>query len=161
MSRIALCGKMGAGKSHVAELLEGLGYRRLHFASPLKRAAAELDPNPSRELLQALSEVTRRVEPHPLVEQMRRLLESITADRIVVDDLRFPDELLMLREAGFAVLMIDAPLEVRLERLRANGRLEDESQLYHASEVALDDYSLPVVVNDVVSDDELVRAVLS
>lgn len=161
MSRIALCGKMGSGKSHVAELLEGLGYQRLHFASPLKRAAAELDPKPSRELLQALSEVTRRVEPHPLVEQMRRVLESTTADKLVVDDLRFPDELLVLRKAGFAVLMIDAPLDVRLERLRANGRLEDERQLNHASEVALDDYSLRVVVNDRVSDDELVRVVLS
>lgn len=159
--RIALCGKMGTGKSYVASLLERHGYLRLHFATPLKRAAAELDPQPSRELLQALSEVTRRVEPHPLVEQMQRAVEGAGSEHLVVDDLRFPDELLVLREAGFEVFCVHAPLDVRLKRLRENGRLEDEQQLQHESEVALDDYSLPVVVNDGLTDDELVKAVLS
>ena len=159
MNRIALCGKMGTGKSHVAGLPVPLGYRRLHFASPLKRAAAELDPEPSRELLQALSEVTRRVEPRPLVEQMRRAVEAAGEDSLVVDDLRFPDELKMLLDAGFAVVRIDAPLEVRLARLRANGRLEGEQQLEHASEVALDHVELPVVVNDGLTDEQLVEAV--
>jgi len=149
--RLALVGGMGAGKTHVAQLLEQRGWTRLSFAKPLKAAAAELMDKPSRELLQALSEVTRNVEPHPLVEAMaqrlRELDETATFERqpinLVVDDVRFPDEARMLEDAGFTVLRVVAPSEVRWKRCTMNGRAQNRGQFYHQSEIALRNFSFP------------------
>lgn len=152
--RLALTGKMGSGKSHVAGLLVPLGYQRLHFATPLKDAARALDPDPSRELLQALSDVTRQVEPRPLLERMREALAG-AGRHVVIDDCRFPDELELLLEHGFRPVRVDAPITERLDRLEANGRLESPVQLLHGSESALAHVQMPVIHNYGLTDKEL------
>lgn len=133
-SRIALAGRMGAGKTHIATLLEDRGWVRMSYATPLKEAAAKLQAHPSRELLQQLANVTRYVEPHPLVAKMEAALENGAPTKIVVDDVRFSDELRLLENNGFKAFMVVAPREVRRRRLEANGRLENDRQLDHVTE---------------------------
>lgn len=149
--RLALVGGMGAGKSHVAGILAQHGWYRLSFATPLKAAARSLMPEPSRALLQALSEVTRSVEPHPLVsimaDNLSRLDETAAFERqpisMVVDDVRFPDEVELLEAAGFVVLRVMAPDELRWRRCTTNGRAQSRGQFHHPSELALKAFSFP------------------
>lgn len=145
--RIALTGRMGAGKTHVANLLEEKGWMRLSFATPLKEAASLLQVKPTRHLLQELSTVTRNVEPHPLVEQMRTQLEVFPPAKIVVDDVRFNDELTLLREHGFVGIRVVAPVETRRRRLKRNGRIEKDSQMQHISESPEFGVGLPTLHN--------------
>lgn len=133
-NRIALGGRMGAGKTHIATLLEDRGWTRMSFAAPLKAAAAHLQDNPTRELMQQLASVTRRVEPHPLVAHMAGVLLDGGPTKIVVDDVRFGDELRLLQSHGFKAYLVVAPHEVRRRRLKANGRIERDSQMNHATE---------------------------
>lgn len=155
--RVALCGKMGAGKSHVAGLLVARGYQSLHFATPLKEAAAIFQDQPTRELLQGLSVVTRAGVQRPLLERMTERL-AVADDQVVIDDVRFADELALLAGFGFRVVRVVCPLSVRIARLEANGRLEDRSQLTHASESGLLGVELPELENFGDSDDELLAA---
>ena len=149
--RLALVGGMGAGKSHVAEILAQRGWYRLSFATPLKAAACALMPEPSRDLLQALSEVTRKVEPRPLLSIMaynlKRLDETAAFERqpinLVIDDVRFPDEVELLEDAGFTVLRVVAPDELRWRRCTSNGRAQSRGQFHHPSELALKSFSFP------------------
>jgi hypothetical protein len=149
--RLALVGGMGAGKSHVAGILAQHGWYRLSFATPLKAAARALMPEPSRDLLQALSEVTRNVEPRPLLtimaDNLSRLDETAAFERqpinLVIDDVRFPDEVVLLQDAGFTVMRVVAPDELRWRRCTSNGRAQSRGQFHHPSELALKSHSFP------------------
>ena len=154
--RIVLTGKMGSGKSHIAGLLVPLGYERLHFATPLKEAALCFQDKPERELLQKLSEVSRGVEPRPLLERMEEALE-FAGENVVIDDCRFKDELAMLRANDFKAVRIAAPIDLRVERLKANGRFQNLDQLGHESENGLLGVDLPVLENVGLSDEELIN----
>ena len=154
--RIVLTGKMGSGKSHIAGLLVPLGYERLHFATPLKQAALCLRDEPDRELLQRLSEVARATEPPPLIERMNEALED-AGSHVVIDDCRFKDELAMLRANDFKAIRIAAPIDLRVERLKANGRFQSVEQLGHESENGLQGVDLPVLENVGLSDEDLIN----
>jgi cytidylate kinase len=154
--RIVLTGQMGSGKSHIAGLLVPLGYTRLHFATPLKQAALCFQDKPGRELLQKLSEVSRGVEPPPLLERMEEALE-FAGDDVVIDDCRFKDELAMLRANDFKAVRITAPISLRVERLKENGRFQNLEQLSHASENGLQGVDLPVLENVGLSDEDLIN----
>jgi hypothetical protein len=59
-----------------------------------------------------------------------------TITPVVVDDIRFPDELHMFKRLGFLCLRCNAPESVRLARIKP----EDAPHITHASETALDGY---------------------
>lgn len=147
---IAFIGKAGAGKSTAAKLLIeefGLGYERLSFAAPLKVGCGTTT---DRELLQRVGQGVRDLYPDFWVNLLLHGLYNdpghpINGDvihdaRFVVDDCRYPNEVAALKLEGFVIVRVAAPRNVRVVRLRANGKLTDESQLEHESETALDDY---------------------
>jgi dephospho-CoA kinase len=148
---IALIGKAGAGKTTAAEyLVEKCGYRRLSFAAPLKEIAVRIwgkEAMTDRAKLQGLGVAVREIEEDSwcdmLTRQVRDLRASVAGGTqpFVVDDCRFPNEYWALKELGFVVVRIWAPRNARVVRLRGNGKLQDESQLEHVSETALDDFS--------------------
>lgn len=167
---IALMGKAGSGKSTVAGFLVELGYERMSFADPLKRIAAELwggDAMTDREKLQGLGVFARELDPETWVRLFVRrfndrgranAIHNCTPPRalmpVVVDDLRFPNEFTMLGGAGFVIVRVEAPRASRIDRLRGNGKFQNEEQLEHSSETALDDYEGDhTLVNDTTTDD--------
>jgi dephospho-CoA kinase len=147
---IALIGKAGAGKTTAAEyLVDKCGYTRVSFAQPLKDIAVQIwgrDAATDRAKLQGLGCAVRDIESDAWcnmavrrIHELRRLGNGAT--RFVVDDCRFPNEYWALKELGFVVVRVWAPRNVRVVRLRGNGKLQDESQLEHVSETALDDFA--------------------
>lgn len=147
---IALAGKAGAGKSTAADLLVELGYEKRSFATPLKNIAATLWGEPGRtdrDKLQKLGVAVREIDPDAwanlLVKSCRCPLMSTTPysspqPPVVVDDLRFPNEYWALKAEGFVIVRIGAEPNRRVDRLKANGKWQDERQLDHISELALD-----------------------
>lgn len=147
---IAFCGKMGAGKTTAAELLtEIVNYRRVSVATGLKRLARELygpDADKNREICQALGTDLRKhdanVWTNQACKEIDKLKSGVAVDqkpRVCVDDMRFPSEYWAFKERGFLIVEIYADRNIRVARLQANGKLQDEAQLEHDTETALDD----------------------
>lgn len=143
LPNIAFTGKAGSGKSTAANaLVDGRGYTRVSFAQPLKDIAAQLwgeGARTDRGLLQAFGQKLREIDPDVWANAARRVIEEQEGP-VVVDDLRFPNEYHMLKELGFVVVRVTADKFDRIERLKLNGKLQDEAQLEDTSETALDDY---------------------
>lgn len=157
---IALIGRAGAGKSTVARILcerFDCGYQTFSLAAPLKDMAARLwgtEARTDRDKLQRLGVAVRDIHEDTWVELLLRTLDhatqrarpgapgwfevSHTVVRPVVDDCRFPNEHAALKAAGFVFVKVLADKAARIERLRRNGKLQDEAQLEHVSETALD-----------------------
>lgn len=151
---IAIIGKMGAGKSTVANGLLNdpvVRYDHVAIAGKLKEIAVELfgpDADKSRYYLQGLGAYVRTLEEDAWI--------NIAVDQVikwapaVIDDVRYPNEYDKLKaECDAIIVRVEAPLEVRRERLKANGKWGGEEALEHESETALDhlkaDYT---IVND-------------
>jgi dephospho-CoA kinase len=147
---VCFVGKMGAGKTTAAEyLVNKCGYTRISFAQSVRDTAVLIwgkDALNDRGKLQKLgTDVVRAIDPdawcNMATRRIRDLRSSGRASRFVVDDCRFPNEYWALKELGFVVVRVWAPRTDRLIRLKGNGKLQDESQLEHASETAIDDLS--------------------
>lgn len=148
---IALAGKAGAGKSTAADLLVELGYQKRSIAAPLKDMAAQLwgdEARTDRGKLQGLGVAVREIEQDTWINLLVRtyrkpLMSSVDwpahhQPPTVVDDLRFPNEYWALQAENFVIIHIGAERNRRVDRLKANGKWQDEAQLDHESETALD-----------------------
>lgn len=171
---IALAGKAGAGKSTAADLLVELGYEKRSFATGVRDAAAAIwgdEARNDRDKLQKLgTDVARMID---LDCWCNLLVHRLQNERgfgfdekppVVVDDLRFPNEYWALKSEGFVIVRVGAERNRRVDRLKANGKWQDEEQLEHVSETALDDLAADYfVANDGTKDelyDELVNIVI-
>lgn len=169
LPNIAFIGKAGAGKSTCADLLiERFKYERLSFAEPLKVGCGTRD---DRGLLQKVGHGVRELYPDFWVNLAVHDLHTRTmwrepallgnpreVRRYVNDDTRYMNEAEKLREEGFVMCRVVAPKATRLDRLRRNGRLQDEAQLDHPSETELDDFDEDYTIHnlELTSEEELV-----
>lgn len=126
---MGLTGYAGAGKSAAAEYLELLyGFSIVSFADPLRDVALRIgwdgtkrppDAYPNggvyngRLLLQELGVGMRiSVGPNVWVDVARRRIEALRlppACNVVIPDVRFSNEVALVREFGGAVVRIDRP----------------------------------------------------
>jgi hypothetical protein len=151
---IGLGYKAGAGKDTAANFLCGRhGFRRISFAEPLKRAAAEIfgfneyqlyDPQGKEETdkfwqitpryaLQWLgTDVMRQQFDQEIwVKNAKKRIEAEEGN-VVVTDVRFPNEIAAIKEWG--------GLLVRVEREFDDRPGMAVSETKHSSEIALDNY---------------------
>lgn len=151
---IAIIGKMGAGKSTVANGLlndPAVRYDHVAIAGKLKEIAVELfgpGADKSRYYLQGLGQYVRSLEEDAWIDIA--IDQVIKWSPAVIDDVRYPNEYDKLKaECGAIIVRVEAPLEVRIERLKANGKWGGKEALEHESETALDhlpaDYT---IIND-------------
>lgn len=154
---VAFAGKRGAGKDTAGDVLtREFGFEKLGLADPMKRFVGEVfgmswdqlfGPSENRErvderwgrsprhLLQTLGTDWGREMGHPdvwiryLVRKADEIVESGRAKGIVVTDVRFPNELSVLRQAGAKLVLV--------RRAEASSRSDVAS--LHASETSLDE----------------------
>jgi hypothetical protein len=127
---VGLIGPKHVGKSTVAEGFHRAGYTRLSLAGPVKAAAhAALDcivdhlglpplptdfPTTHKEAIRPLyqwlgTDLVRDAlrQPHFWID---RLLDEVDRyEAVVVDDVRFPNEAIALRQAGFVLIRVVRP----------------------------------------------------
>lgn len=165
IQNIALLGKAGSGKTELAKSIEDT-HVKLSFATPVKELSmvlynttAEFIGNPSRvsinhftsgnksyfrTLMQVVgTEIGREYFGADVwVDAMRPAIEyhKEQGNPIVVDDVRFDNEYIMLEELGFKMIMIHRP---NLE--------QNDKTSKHISEESLDELrklGLTIIEND-------------
>lgn len=175
---LALTGKAGAGKDTVAEVLREIYpvYYRVAFADKLKEVAALIwgpSARTNREYLQKLGVAVREIDPdawvtaalsqltedgylhYSAIEAYRPPPSVPTIRPVVITDMRFPNEIRETVARGFVTVKVVADRGTRLNRLRDNGKLQDESQLEHVSETALDGYTADYTIINMDTREEL------
>ncbi len=118
--RIAFAGKMCSGKSTAAEhLVTVRGFEEISLVEPLRRLVREICPfdrELRRQMMQVLGHAARQVYPNVWIDTVVRRLVDNPEGRYVIADVRFPNEVTMLREWGFEVYRIVASEETRIKR---------------------------------------------
>lgn len=154
MRNIALAGGMGAGKTTVADvLIEQHGYAAVKISRPIYEIAEKLwgpEAAKDRAKLQDLGEKMREIDPDVWINYYVRTIAEprpglpsghggwLYDERPIVNDtLRFPNEYWALKAADFVMVRVNAPEEVRVDRLQKIGRIQDLDRLHHISETAL------------------------
>lgn len=124
---IGLTGTNGAGKGEAAAFFQNRGYDYFSLSDLIRE-----------ELKKKRKEVSR----DNLIETGNRLREKFGADilarriikkvkgKAVIDSIRNPKEVEFLRkQKNFILLAIDAPIELRYQRVKKRGRAESASTL--------------------------------
>jgi len=162
---IGLTGLAGSGKSEVAQVLRELGnFRRVPFAGPLKDMLAAVGfthaqlwgdekatPIPDlggvtpRHVMQTLGTEWGRgcVHPDIGITLWRRRAEGFGGN-IVVDDVRFPNEVEAVKALGGVVWRVERPgveamgheSEVHIPHLAVDGVIRNKAGLYELREEA-------------------------
>ena len=119
--RVAFAGCMASGKSFAAQHLK----KRLPFAKILSLATAVKNMvrgNPmfdNRQGYQLVGSVGRQIDPEAWVKILsNEIAEMDIRHSIIVDDVRFENELIALRNLGFTIIYMDTPWHLRLQRVR-------------------------------------------
>ncbi len=127
---VALAGRIGSGKTVVVEHLEaGYGADTRRFSQILMDVLERLSLPSSRINLQKLGEILRKeFGESVLVDAFERDLETTRAEIVVVDGVRYLNELELVRRFPCIFIYVDASPEVRFERVRKRGE-KDESDI--------------------------------
>jgi len=113
--KIALNGKIGSGKSWIAEKLSSdNNFFRTSFAFRIKELAIELFDmkGKDRDLLVEFGEKVKTIDSKVWINRTLRECEGKT--NIVIDDMRFKDEFDTLKEQGWILIKINISEEERI-----------------------------------------------
>lgn len=167
MYNVAIVGKMGAGKSSLANhLVDVHKYTRVANAGALKALAAMAygpidksetyritrrnemswgtewleEPISGRQVLQGIGQIVKEFDRDFWLKAMMRDIETKGNGPFVCDDTRFPFEAEFLKQRDWIIVKLYVPKEVRAERYRTlYGRVPTEAELSHPSETEVDD----------------------
>lgn len=161
---------MHTGKTTLADqLVERYGYTRCSFAAPLKALAAKVGLPLNRENLQNLGHGARElISPDVWVDAFWNGCSNVP--RIVVDDMRYPNEYESLVNADAIMVRLESSVETRWKRFQTSDKFDPsvsfeqwELAQHHSTETALDEgYRWDVFVDtDGLTGEEVLAQVLS
>ena len=161
--RIAFAGIICSGKSYAAkQLAKKIPAKILSLSTPIKEKLKGTQFE-NRVGYQLIGKLGRSIDPKVWVDILTKRISSLEPElNIIVDDIRYENELIALRSKGFKIVYMKTPWHLRLQRLQK--RNQDVHQLEFdgfvksftdESERQLED--LPASIFDVVikSEDEL------
>ncbi len=124
---IGLTGTNGSGKGEAAAYFKKKGYAYFSLSDVIRDALRNDGKEDTRDnLIEKGNELRKKYGPDILA----RLAMEKVEDKTVIDSIRNPSEVEYLRkEKEFILLAIDAPVELRYERVKRRGRQESASTL--------------------------------
>jgi dephospho-CoA kinase len=140
---IAFVGKAGAGKTTASELMMQLRpelFTCASFATAVRETAVWIwgpSARDDRDTIQALGAAVREIDPDAWVHLWLHAVDIVGGD-IVNDDLRFENEWWTAKGVGFVIVRVVADRALRIDRLKASGKWQNEAQLDDVSETAVD-----------------------
>lgn len=151
MIRYAFLGPMASGKTTSAlKLIEAFpDVEKLSFAAPVKEIATDHFgmTTKDRSLLQIIGMTGRILDPETWVNKLVSRIEPNKS--YVVDDVRFPNEWLALRNLGFITVWLDVSKEERVRRLKAT--YGEEQAKHHIENMeTISEHSVNSVMADVI-----------
>jgi dephospho-CoA kinase len=168
---VAICGRIGSGKSTLAARLRNAVDANVvivSFAQEAKRYARELfnveidGPMKNRAVIQRFAESMKAIDKDIWVKKTRDLIIHHDADWVIIDDLRFPNELAMLRELGAIVLRLNVTPETQTLRIRETyvNAAEHIARLEHVSEQHVDNLSVDVDIEENYDLDDVLKKIM-
>ena len=182
---IALVGKFASGKTTIASGLRERGWQSASFAAPLKQLASTVynDGEPiskdgvflvypdegqgvrpilisGRMLLQQLGQSVKKLDQ---LFWVNWLLNTIDPENntYIIEDCRFVYEAEALRHEGFAIVRVQTPDEVRLERYELMyGRRPNPDELNHPSETEVDNIVADMQVDGTADVQTIINALV-
>ncbi len=132
---IGLTGKNAAGKGEVANYLKTKGFIYYSLSDILREEATKRDIKHSRDnLINLGNELRKKFGSAYLAQQINKKIKNQLKmnkkQNLVVDSIRSPYEAKeLMKNKDFLLIGIDAPIELRFERLRKRNRLGDAKTL--------------------------------
>ena len=129
---IATVAEKGAGKGLFVEILKKLlSDRRIvvvRFSDPLREIVALLGKEESRDNIDTVVTALRNAfhDDGILIPAIRKRLNQLDADIVILDGLRKPEEISLVREHNGVLLYITADQRTRFERRRQSAETTDE-----------------------------------
>jgi dCMP deaminase len=126
---IGLTGRNAAGKGEVAEYLKKKSFNYYSLSDVIREEIRSRGQQPTREtLIQVGNELRQKYGAHILAE---RILSKVEDDKhYIIDSIRNPSEVETFRAAKhFKLIRVDAPVEVRFQRILARRRESDPQTL--------------------------------
>lgn len=137
--KIAICGGICSGKSTLAKILaDKYNLQVYSFATSVKQYATEIFGMnyKNRSLIQDFAEKMKEIDKDVWINMLDKRIDSL--DNIVIDDLRFDNELEYLRNRGFIIVRINIEKIEQIKRLIStypDTWREHEERLTHVSEL--------------------------
>lgn len=131
MMIIGLTGKNASGKGEIANYLKAKGFAYCSLSDELREEATKKGLSHERETLISLGNILRKQNgPEYLAkkinEKIKNEMRKNKSANFVVDSIRSPYESKeLLKNRDFLLLGIDAPANIRFERLLKRGRAGD------------------------------------
>ncbi|MFH1262275.1 MAG: AAA family ATPase [Pseudomonadota bacterium] len=125
---VGLTGRNASGKGEAAAILKRLGYLYRSLSDMVREEASRRGLDLARENLITVANDLRRKEGPGVFAA--RTVPLLGRGCHVIDSIRHPEEVRILRKAGsFFLIAVDAPVELRFERARKRGRNESAGSL--------------------------------
>jgi len=118
--KIAISGVMCSGKTTISNyLIEKYNYKKFSFADDIKKYAVEIFDmkNKDRKLLQNFGTKMKEIDDLIWIKRLDKKIKDIY-DNIIIDDLRFQDEVIYLKSYNFKILKLDIDKNLQFERLK-------------------------------------------
>lgn len=149
--KIAISGKMCSGKSSFAnKIIDKLGpenpSQTISFAAKLKELAAELfnydeKKNKNRKLLQDFGAALKSLDNDVWIRALHKQVLGLPSQtNVIIDDLRFPDELAYCQQNGFITIRLEISPNIQKGRIISLYNPEHLERIGNISETALDSY---------------------
>ena len=142
--KLAITGVMCSGKSTLSNyLVKNHNFYRIGFGDFVKKYAIELFNMKikDRKLLQMLGEKLKEIDNLVWINLVKKEIDRLQKDgieNIVIDDVRFENEVKFIKENGFKLVKLTLPKDLQITRLKKTypqtfkthlARLEHSSEL--------------------------------
>lgn len=136
MLYIGLTGTNAAGKTSLLEFLIQKGFSTCSLSDILREELTNRKlPITRANLIQIGNELRNQYGAGVLAE---RIIQHINAEKLVIDSIRNPSEIKVLRKLkNFFLLAIDAPIEIRFQRALLRQRDESANDLESFRQIEL------------------------
>lgn len=121
---IGLTGTNASGKTSVVEYLVSNGFKYFSLSDVIREELTRRNLEHSRDNMRRVGNELRRTFGAAILAI--KISEHISSKNVVIDSIRNTSEVAELRKLkDFILAAVDAPIEVRFNRARSRGRLEN------------------------------------
>ena len=123
IGNLALVGTNGSGKSQICAILVKLGFQVISLSDIVRLEIESRGLIKDRDTLVSVANDMKKKHGTSILAE--RAVELISSEKVVFDSVRHIDEVMFLKKKSVFILGVDAPVEMRYERIYKRGRDTD------------------------------------